>query len=631
MVEHNHWDTDDEIDNFESSPNNSIQHFNARDLVRVSDETIAKFLEMGFAIETIHKAIEETGGDNSELILETLFRYSTSSEASSSKSKVVDRLIGMGFAEELVTKAIQEYGNNIEYLSLFLFFKWCCSGLVLISSFVICKGEENEDDITNALLSYAEAEKICGTKNVDTNNHELSLSSSDEEEELNSTYEDDRLQALIKMDYPPEEASIAIERCGENATVAEVVDFIFAAQMARQLDDFYAEEEPIIDNRERRAYTEQPRRVRNPNTRRDEDEDDLIRLPNPMIGFGVPNEPGLLTHRPVPITQCALGPPYFYYENVAMAPAGAWAQISRHLYDIKPEFVDSIFFCATARKRGYIHNLPINNRFQLQPPAERTIHEAFPSTKKWWPSWDKRTQFNCLLGSKGSAQLTSKIRKDLERHRNGTPPLDVQSKIMFQCRKWNLVWVGKNKVAPLEAYEMEKLLGFPKDHTRGGGISMTNRYKSLGSTFQVDTVAYHLSVLKPLFPKGLNVLSLFTGIGGGEVALHRLKIPMNVVVSVEISETNRNILKSFWEQTNQKGVLREFSDVQKLDKDMIENLMDHYGGFDLVIGGSPCNNLSGANRISRNGLQGTQSSLFYDYCRILETVRDKAARTRRIT
>lgn len=138
-----------------------------------------------------------------------------------------------------------------------------------------------------------------------------------------------------------------------------------------------------------------------------------------------------------------------------------------------------------------------------------------------------------------------------------------------------------------------------------------------------------MSVLKPLYPKGIKVLSLFTGIGGGEVALHRLQIPMNLVVSVEISEVNRNIFRSFWEQTNQRGDLIEFTNVEELDDHKIEVLMDQYGGFDLVIGGSPCNNLAGANRVSRNGLEGDQSSLFYDYCRILEAVRRKASKMRR--
>jgi len=214
--------------------------------------------------------------------------------------------------------------------------------------------------------------------------------------------------------------------------------------------------------------------------------------------------------------------------------------------------------------------------------------------------------------------------KNLERIRlaltnsEDPPPLGVQKYVLEQCRKWNLAWVGLNKVAPLEPDEMEFLLGFPKDHTRG--ISRTERYRSLGNSFQVDTVAYHLSVLKDMFPHGLNVLSLFSGIGGGEVALHRLGIRMNYVISVEKSEVNRTILKSWWDQT-QTGTLIEISDVQTLTSEKLEAFIRRIGGFDLVIGGSPCNNLAGSNRHHRDGLEGEHSSLFFHYFRILDSVK----------
>jgi hypothetical protein len=86
-----------------------------------------------------------------------------------------------------------------------------------------------------------------------------------------------------------------------------------------------------------------------------------------------------------------------------------------------------------------------------------------------------------------------------------------------------------------------------KDHTRG--ISRTERYRSLGNSFHVDTVAYHLSVLNDMFPQGMNVLSSLSGIGG--------------VISVEKSEVDRTILKSWCGQT-QSGTLIEITDVQTL-------------------------------------------------------------------
>ncbi|KAJ8442691.1 hypothetical protein Cgig2_001784 [Carnegiea gigantea] len=409
-------------------------------------------------------------------------------------------------------------------------------------------------------------------------------------EELSTSSEkDQKFLFLTDMGYPEDEVTIAMQRCGPDASIGDIADFLCAAQLSRASDASYVD--PPVKPK-RKILECQLSKKKRPKAFFEDDEQ--IRLPKPMIGFGVPTEPFTPVHRTLP--EAARGPPYFYYENVALAPKGVWDTISRFLYDVEPEFVDSKYFCAAARKRGYIHNLPIENRSPLLPIPPRSISEALPLTKKWWPHWDTRKKLNCLQTAIGSAKLTDRIRKALEQW-DGDPPLHVQKYVLDECRKWNLVWVGRNKVAPLEPDEVEMLLGFPRNHTRGGGISRTDRYKSLGNSFQVDTVAYHLSVLKYLFLNGIKVLSLFSGIGGAEVALHRLGIPLKVVVSVEISEVNRNIMRSWWEQTNQKGTLIDIADIQQLTGDRLEHLIGTFGGFDLVIGGSPCNNLAGSNRV----------------------------------
>jgi site-specific DNA-cytosine methylase len=134
-----------------------------------------------------------------------------------------------------------------------------------------------------------------------------------------------------------------------------------------------------------------------------------------------------------------------------------------------------------------------------------------------------------------------------------------------------------------------------------------------------------ISLLKDMFPHGMNVLSLFSGIGGAEVALHRLGIRMKTVVSVEKSEKNRTILQSWWDQS-QTGTLIEIADVQTLTAEKIDSLTRRYHGFDLVVGGSPCNNLAGSNRHHRDGLEGEHSSLFYHYFRILDSVKSSMGR-----
>ncbi|KAK7273532.1 hypothetical protein RIF29_14587 [Crotalaria pallida] len=536
-----------------------------------------------------------------------------SGEASSSaglfNSKLFDHFVGMGFPEETVSKVIKDYG------------------------------EENEDKMLEELLTYSVLEdsrkhqqpepepsssEFAGSFSDDFS--DIDTSSDDEEITKSVLEDDDKLLSLVKMGYELEEALSAIERLGPNSSLEELVDFISVAQIAKAEDALLPLEDKVRSShhsksKKRRFYDYEilgKKKPRECEKKVFSEEDETLHIPKPMIGFGVPNEPNTITNRTLP--DAAIGPPFFYYENVACAPKGVWQTISRFLYDIEPEFVDSKYFCAAARKRGYVHNLPIQNRFPLRPTPPSTIQEAFPLTRKWWPSWDHRTKLNCLQTVIASARLTDRIRKAVERF-DGDPPQHVQKYVLEQCRKWNLVWVGRNKVAPLEADEVEMLLGFPRNHTRGGGISRTERYKSLGNSFQIDTVAYHLSVLKDLYPNGINVLSLFSGIGGAEVALHRLLIPLKNVVSVEKSEVNRNIVRSWWEQTNQKGNLIDFEDVQQLDGDRLEQLMNSIGGFDLIVGGSPCNNLAGSNRCSRNGLEGTESSLFYDYVRILDLVK----------
>ncbi|GAB2278453.1 DNA (cytosine-5-)-methyltransferase [Dionaea muscipula] len=564
-----------------------------------------------------------------------------SSSAGPSRSKLFHHFLGMGFPEKLVARVIDESaeGNTDSILETLL-------------TYSVLENSAQEEQDTKRSPQIVEDANFVHKFDADFDqkiNADSDFWSSDYEENCAYDFSDSdscgteytsttlsekqqKLSFLADMGYPPEEASLAIERCGPDSSVEELSNFLSAAQMARAEDPYYVDP-PVKEKYSFSKYGDKKRKMLDYDLERKrrkgfgDQDDEPIRLPKPMVGFGLPTDQfgfGLTTDQcPVvrrTLPEAAVGPPYFYYENVALAPKGVWDTISRFLYDVEPEFVDSKHFCAAARKRGYIHNLPIDNRFPLLPLPPRTVHDAFPLTKRWWPSWDPRTKLNCLQTAIASARLTDRIRKAVEKW-DREPPLSVQKYVLDECRKWNLVWVGRNKVAPLEPDEFEMLLGFPKNHTRGGGISRTDRYKSLGNSFQVDTVAYHLSVLRDLFPAGITLLSLFSGIGGAEVALHRLGVPLKAVVSVEISEVNRNIVKSWWEQTNQKGMLVHIEDVQQLTGDRLEHLISTFGGFDLVIGGSPCNNLAGSNRVSRDGLEGKESSLFFDYFRILDSVK----------
>ncbi|KAL6587463.1 hypothetical protein OROMI_000441 [Orobanche minor] len=554
------WTTDDELD-IVSGPVASAQA-TCREFGEASTSAggsrfklINHFVGMGFAEKMVSKAIDEIGEGDTETILNTLLTYSTLDREESPQQQSPPRQL-----------SVNSDHSSSDYNEMFV------------------------DDFSDT-GSWSEEEK----PHLLSEQHRRLLAL----ENTGSLSEKEKKQlALANMGYTVEEATIAMDRCGPEASVAVLTDFICAAQMAREEDCYLPED----DLKPKRVYegTSKNKRKYYDISRKKNVIEDFIRLPKPMIGFGVPSMHPDNIRRFLP--ESARGPPYFYYENVALAPKGVWDTISRCLFGIDPEFVDSKYFSATARKRGYVHNLPIDNRFPLVPLPPMTIQQAFPLSRRWWPAWDTRDKLNCIQTVIGSAKLTERIRSWLERY-EGDPPETVQRDILEQCRKWNLVWVGRNKVAPLECDEVEMLLGFPKNHTRGGGISRTDRFKSLGNSFQVDTVAYHLSVLKEMYPNGLNMLSLFSGIGGAEVALHRLGVKLKNVVSVEKSKVNRDIVRSWWEQTNQTGSLIDFDDVQQFESPRVEQIMDGIGGFDLVVGGSPCNNLAGSNRVSRDGLE----------------------------
>ncbi|KAE8668911.1 hypothetical protein F3Y22_tig00112281pilonHSYRG00106 [Hibiscus syriacus] len=185
-------------------------------------------------------------------------------------------------------------------------------------------------------------------------------SSSDIEEILNfDSNEENKLLYLTKMGFSEAEASIAMERCGPDSSIAELTDFICADQMAKAVEVLL----PVEDQITQRTLPEDA--IGSPYFYYEQ-----IHLSNPMIGFGVRTKSDHITQRTLP--EDAIGPPYFYHDNVALAPVNVWTGISQYLFDVEPEFVDSKHFCAASLKWGYIHNLPIENRFPLILSAKLT-------------------------------------------------------------------------------------------------------------------------------------------------------------------------------------------------------------------------------------------------------------------
>lgn len=102
----------------------------------------------------------------------------------------------------------------------------------------------------------------------------------------------------------------------------------------------------------------------------------------------------------------------------------------------------------------------------------------------------------------------------------------------------------------------------------------------------------------------MKVLSLFDGISCGMVALERADVPVERYVAYEIDKYAIQISNKNYPQIVQCG------DVTTAD------FTEHH---DLLIGGSPCQDLSNYkyDRGDVKGLEGSKSNLFYQYVRAL--------------
>lgn len=110
----------------------------------------------------------------------------------------------------------------------------------------------------------------------------------------------------------------------------------------------------------------------------------------------------------------------------------------------------------------------------------------------------------------------------------------------------------------------------------------------------------------------MNILSLFGGIECGRQACKELGFKIDKYYSSEIDEYAMAITNY-----NHNDVIQVGS-VCDLDDEFLKSLPK----IDLIMGGSPCQNLSSVNVGARDGLAGEKSSLFYEYLRVLNWIKE---------
>ncbi len=110
--------------------------------------------------------------------------------------------------------------------------------------------------------------------------------------------------------------------------------------------------------------------------------------------------------------------------------------------------------------------------------------------------------------------------------------------------------------------------------------------------------------------KKLRVLSLFDGISCGRLALERAGTPVEVYYASEIDKYAITV-----SEKNYPDIIR-LGDVREID------FTQFIGKIDLIIGGSPCQDLSIAKK-NRQGLEGEKSGLFWKFAEAVETIKPK--------
>lgn len=114
-----------------------------------------------------------------------------------------------------------------------------------------------------------------------------------------------------------------------------------------------------------------------------------------------------------------------------------------------------------------------------------------------------------------------------------------------------------------------------------------------------------------VFIKGINVMSLFDGMSCGRIALDKLGVEINTYYASEIKEDAIKVTQYNYSKTKQLGSVTEIDE-------------NNISVIDVIIGGSPCQNLSVAMaKQHRKGLDGDKSSLFYEYYRLLQEIKPK--------
>lgn len=183
----------------------------------------------------------------------------------------------------------------------------------------------------------------------------------------------------------------------------------------------------------------------------------------------------------------------------------------------------------------------------------------------------------------------------------------------------------------LTPIECKKLQTVPDDYEFV--TSETQQYACLGNGWTIDVISYIFSFIPEYKRKNMIVLSLFDGMSGGQIALKKLNANVTYYLASEINKyAIANTMHNF-PNTIQLGNVKDID---------IDKLINEYGIPTMLIGGSPCTDMSFSGKmrgmvtstkeevytlerylqLKNQGFQFEgQSYLFWEYMRILTELR----------
>ena len=160
--------------------------------------------------------------------------------------------------------------------------------------------------------------------------------------------------------------------------------------------------------------------------------------------------------------------------------------------------------------------------------------------------------------------------------------------------------------------EVTKVITASDASSTGGAVGISRELEPPGRDFvqcqRSNASGRHINVL---------VISLFNGVGGAFRCYDVLGLVPLHMVAFDIHGPAQRITSRRWPQAELHG------DVRKLDRSMVERWLTEYPEIEEIHlwGGFPCVDLSSVN-VRGEGLEGKQSSLFYEIPRIKGTLRE---------